>query len=125
MTVITLPDRRSGTDVRARWLLSSELEALLFGNQDSTGALRKLVKRAKEASGSDDAAMVLRSSSVGGLVTAAEWRVIATLMSSGARVISMLPEDLAVVAMFTFGKEPISEAILSALDKLRRLKVRQ
>ena len=39
-------------------------------------------------------------------------------MSTGARVISLLPEDLAVAAMRMYGKEPITEAILTALDKL-------
>ena len=79
LTVVTLPDRRGGTGVRAKWLLSSELEALLYGNTTSTGVLRKLVARAKEADGMENAAMQLRSSNVGGLVTAAEWRVVSTL----------------------------------------------
>ena len=118
LTVLTLPDRRSGTAVHTRWLLSSELEALLYGNTNSTGVLRKLVIRAKESSGRTDAVMLLRSSNVGGLVTAAEWSVVAALMTSGAREISLLPEELAVVAMHMYGKEPVTTAILIALDKL-------
>ena len=117
MTVVTLPDRRSGTAVRTEWLVSSELEQLLFNNPNSTGALRKLVARAKEATGTTAAAMPLRSSNAGGLVTNAEWKVISSMMSSGARVISLLPVDLAVSAMIMFGKEPVTEAILAALNE--------
>eukprot|EP00966_Prymnesium_polylepis_P236440 5467802-Prymnesium_polylepis.1 len=39
-------------------------------------------------------------------------------MAKGARVISLLPLELAVEAMRVYGKEPITKAILSALGKL-------
>lgn len=115
--VVTLPDRRNGC-VRTKWLVSSELELLLFGNVSSTGALRKLVGRTTEATGSTQSALTLRSSSVGGPITATEWDAIRELMAKGARVISLLPLDLAVEAMRMYGKEPHTKAILAALGRL-------
>ena len=115
--LVTLPDRRNG-GARTKWLVSSELELLLFGSETSTGALRKLVARTIEATGSTLATMPLRSSNVGGLVTAAEWAVIAELMATGARAISLLPVDLAVAALRMYGQEPVTKAILKALGRL-------
>eukprot|EP00966_Prymnesium_polylepis_P048091 1113922-Prymnesium_polylepis.1 len=60
-----MPDRRED-GVLTKWLLSSELEQLLFDN-NSTGALRKLVARTKTATGITTSALPLRSSNVGGL----------------------------------------------------------
>ena len=117
MYVVTLPDRREGGQ-RTRFLVSSELELLLFGGGRSTGALRKLVARTVAATGSTMSSLPLRSSDVGGLVTAAEWEEIAKLMHAGARAISLLPIELAVEAMCTYGKEPITKAILTALGEV-------
>ena len=60
--------------------------------------------RAKDATGVNTAAMPLRSSNVGGLVTAVEWNSIASLMGSGARVMSLLPVELALAAMLVYGR---------------------
>ena len=62
--------------------------------------------------------MPLRSSNVGGLVTSTEWQVIARLMGSSARVVSLLPLELAAASLKMFGKEPVTKVILSSLDLL-------
>ena len=80
-SLVSLPDHRRG-GAAAEWLVQGELEWILYHHAHTTGAMYRLIKRAQEAFELyDDETLVLRSSSVGkGMITAAEWAVVAEVM---------------------------------------------
>ena len=110
-------DRRGGDSQPSKWLVQGELEWLLYNHEHTTGAMYRLLKRSGE--NLDSEPLVLRSSSVGkGVVTAAEWDVVSKVMLPNARVVTLVPLDLAVAAMTLYGKTPTTKAIMAALSKL-------
>ena len=118
LSIVTVPERRNGASVRTEWIIQPEMEALLYGSTFTTGACYRLLQRAKESSGIDVSTLTLRSSSVqSGLVTADEWATIGRLMSPGARLITLVPRSLALAALEVFGKEPVSVAVIQALNE--------
>ena len=97
--------------------MQGELEWLLYNHEHTTGAMYRLLKRSGE--NLDSEPLVLRSSSVGkGVVTAAEWDVVSKVMLPNARVVTLVPLDLAAAAMTLYGKTPTTKAIMAALSKL-------
>ena len=100
-----------------RWLVQNELERMLFGNEATTGAFYRLIHRTAEPAAAHLKALPLRSSSVAdGLVTAEEFETVSNhVMEERARVVSLLPVELACAAVRTFGCSPTSVAVLRAV----------
>ena len=115
--VVTLFDRRTPSWDNIEWLFQSDLERLLFSNQESTGAFYRLLNRCQ---GYNTPALrgslsLRRASVARHLVTDDEWRDLVTLTHSGVRVITLVPLDTAVCAVRERGEFPMSSALLTAL----------
>ena len=116
--LISFVDRRDATNVEEEFLLQSQVQSILFGNEPigTTGALYRLLNRA----GVGPRAVPLRRSSVAaGLVTLEEWEALRTLvydlLHSGVRAFTLVPIGAVQEAITCFGSTPDSEALLSAL----------
>ena len=90
---------------------------MLFGNEATTGAFYRLIHRTAEPAAAHLKALPLRSSSVAdGLITAEEFETVSShVMEERARVVSLLPVELACAAVRTFGCSPTSVAVLRAV----------
>ena len=116
--IIAFIDRRDASNVAGEFLLQSEVQQILFGNEPmgTTGAFYRLLGRA----GVKSSALPLRHSSVGaGLLTQEEWGALIALvydaLHTGVRAFTLVPIGAVGKAIACFGATAESEALLSAL----------
>jgi len=116
--VFDMPDRRpnsAGSSHPTRWVFQSEIEALLFSNSKSTGALYRLLKRTPGAEGR---ALCLRhraNAIADGLVSDAEWSAMVQCLHVGVRSITLVPVEVAVEAATLLGETKETAALIEAL----------
>lgn len=119
ISLVSLVDSREDSRVATQWLVQGELEWVLYNHEYTTGAMYRLLKRTTEATGSELQTLMLRSSSVSqGMITVADWVVVSEVVPKSARVLVLVPLELAVAAMELLGESPITKMVLSALGKL-------
>ena len=117
--VVTFVDRRSATNGQEEFLLQSQVQSILFGNEPmgTTGAFYRLLRRANVGS----LALSLRRSSIeAGLITQEEWGTLIALvydmLHTGVRAFTLVPIRAVERAIACFGATTESEALLEALD---------
>ena len=118
--VFDMPDRRPNSNNApssqpVRWVFQSQIEAVLFSNEQSTGALYRLLKRTPEAEGK---ALCLRhrtNAIADGLVSDGEWEAMVKRLHKGVRSITLVPVEVAVKAAALMGETNETAALIEAL----------
>ena len=101
-----------------RWIFQLDLERVLYGNEASTGAALKLVRRACVG----DCVLTLRHASVAaGLVTEDEWSALRAALEQSetrkVRCLALVPVGAAAVATQCYGRSTQAAALLGCLGQ--------